>query len=467
MTAKTCIHPLFTNSLVFIFIITLLPCFLHAQGLKNTAFYETSTGTLGISVGAGGVSVGVGVGVGVGIGSAPAPEAPNYPPPPEPEPLIFENERLAVVYPVIHRFKKSITSDPHGITNTWVGPRICNYTGFYCDHPPDDNSLRALAGIDFNGYQLGAPTLDDFVDQLPDIAIFHANTNNFAGAISPKIAQLRYLYELDLSNNKFSGQFPMAVLGMDGLSFLDIRFNSFTGTVPAQIFTQPLDVLFINNNNFMQTLPANLGSTPVRYLTIANNRFVGPIPRSIGNASATLVEVLLLNNQLSGCLPYEIGLLRSATVFDAGNNLLTGPIPCSFGCLEKMELLNLAGNQLYGQIPEAVCALRNLVNLSLSDNYFTSVGPTCRNLIKNGVLNVNNNCIHGLPNQRSVGECSAFHPGSCPYPPSYSFSFIPCELPQSPPPRSIHSSKPSTTTAAFVSSHRSPPLPQSLKNKLN
>ncbi|KAJ6328056.1 hypothetical protein OIU77_009861 [Salix suchowensis] len=213
---------------------------------------------------------------------------------------------------------------------------------------------------------------------------------------------------------------------MNGLTFLDIRFNLFTGAVPPQIFTQNLDVLFINNNNFMTTLPDNLGNTHIRYLTLANNKFTGPIPRDIFKVFSSLSEVLLLNNQITGCLPYEVGLLKEATVFDAGNNRLTGPLPFALSCLEKVEQLNFAGNQLFGMVPEVACELVKLTNFSLSDNYFTTLGPTCRFLIEKGVLDITNNCIPDLPFQKSVEECSDFiaHPSSCPQ--MWSYTFIPC-----------------------------------------
>ncbi|KAK6939643.1 hypothetical protein RJ641_029174 [Dillenia turbinata] len=343
--------------------------------------------------------------------------------------LVFADKRLALVYPVIQNFKTTITSDPFGVTKSWVGPDICNYTGFYCDQPPDNNTATALASIDFNGYQLAAPTLDGFLEQLPDIALFHANSNNFSGTISPNIAKLKYLYELDISNNKFSGPFPSAVLGMDTLTFLDIRFNSFSGSVPPQIFTQGLYYLFLNDNDFMAQLPDNLGSTHIILLTLANNKFVGSIPYSIAKAMSGITEVLFLNNMLSGCLPYEIGFLKEARVFDVGNNRLTGPLPFSLGCLVVVEQLNIAGNQFYGMVPEIVCQLGNLVNLSLSDNYFIHVGPVCRRLIWRGVLDIRRNCVPDLPYQRSVAECSAFfsHLPICPYGATY--SFIPCTPP--------------------------------------
>lgn len=352
--------------------------------------------------------------------------SPSPSPPSVTEALTFLDQRLEAIYPIIQTFKNTITSDPFNITSTWIGSDICNYKGFYCSHPPDNLTATTLASIDFNGFLLASPSIDAFINQLPDLALFHANSNRFIGTISPQLAQLPYLYELDISNNYFFGPFPVAILRKNDLLFLDIRFNLFTGSVPPQLFMQTLDVLFLNNNFFMQKLPQNLGSTPARYLTFANNKFTGSIPRSIGKLSSTLIEVLFLNNMLTGCLPYELGFLREARVFDASNNLLTGPLPCSLGCLEKIEQLNLAGNLLYGEVPEVICALDNLVNLSLSNNYFTGVGPLCRKLIESGVLDVNRNCIHHLPHQRSRHECAQFflRPRFC-FSPSW-YNFIPC-----------------------------------------
>ncbi|CAN4122641.1 unnamed protein product [Withania somnifera] len=325
--------------------------------------------------------------------------------------LIFADQRLATVYSIIQKFKNTISSDPLGVRKSWVGPNICSYTGFYCDTPPDNNSAIALASIDFNGFQLTASTLDGFLDQLSDIAIFHANSNNFGGTLSPNIANLPYLYELDISNNQFFGPFPSAILGMNSLNILDIRFNYFTGSVPPQLFTKDqLDALFINNNNFMQRLPDNF---------ITSHYF---------QIMSSLTEILLLNNLLSGCLPYELGFLNEAVVFDAGNNRLTGPLPFSLGCLENVEILNFARNQLYGIVPDVICALGNSVNLSLSDNYLKGFGPSCLRLLENGVLDLRNNCIPGLPFQKSVTECVSYfaYPRYCPHMATY--TYIPCWL---------------------------------------
>ncbi|KAG5384448.1 hypothetical protein IGI04_035918 [Brassica rapa subsp. trilocularis] len=303
----------------------------------------------------------------------------------EEERLTFIDKRLEVVYPVIQGFKSLITLDPFKVTQTWIGSEICSYRGFHCDNPPDNKTAVTVASIDFNGFQLFAPSIEGFIDQLPDLALFHANSNNFGGTVPSKIVNLKYLYELDISNNKFTGQFPTAVVGMPGLSFLDIRFNSFSGSIPPQIFGQNLDVLFINDNTFTASLPEIPGDSHILFLTLADNKFNGPLPRSILRSMTTLTE--------------------------------------------KVEQLNFAGNLLFGAIPDAVCMFlrENLVNFSLSDNYFTHVGPWCKILVERGVLDVRNNCIPFFPGQRSIEECAEFFVKPnyyCPH--AWFHSFLPC-----------------------------------------
>ncbi|XP_057963677.1 uncharacterized protein At4g06744-like [Malania oleifera] len=390
-----------------------------------------------------------------------SPQCSSQTPLPQPPSLIpgLLDVRLAIVYPIIQAFKAIITSDPLGVTQTWTGPNICNYTGFYCAHPPDNLSAIALAAVDFNGFKLSAPTLVGFLDALPDISVFHANSNRFLGILPPNLRALPYLSELDLSNNIFTGVFPVTLLAVPGLTFLDLRYNLFAGPVPPQIFAPNLlDVVFLNNNLFTLTLPATLGSTPARYLTFANNKFAGLIPQSIGNLSESLVEVLFLNNLLTGCIPYEVGFLKIATVFDAGNNLLTGPLPYSLGCMEKAEVLNFAGNQMYGQVPEVICRLPSLRNFSLSSNYFTKVGSVCKKLIRRGVLDVRRNCIPGQPGQRSPMECFLFSlkPQICLNPSTY--KIIPCKRRQlegyAPPRRGLRSESTARVTYSALHRHR-------------
>ena len=338
-------------------------------------------------------------------------------PPNNPGPL---SNRNLVIF-IAQELKRNITSDPKNYTGSWVGNNYCLYKGFYCDTVPDKN-ITGLAGIDFNGARFrGNLNFYRFVRFLPDIAIFHANSNNFSGLIRPNINKLRYFYEIDLSNNGFQGGFPVSIIGAIQLTFVDVRFNTYNGRVPPRVFDIQTDVLFINNNKFTQRIPSAFGNTTARYITLANNKFIGSIPQSIGQTWKTLTEVLFLNNRLTGCLPYEIGFLQRATVFDAGLNILTGPIPQSFACLKNLQLLSLAHNQFYGRIPDSLCRLPNAYNFTLSYNYFNSIGPYCRRLVRIRKLDVRRNCIPGFPGQRPASECTGFYsiPRSCPRAGSY------------------------------------------------
>ncbi|XP_057965010.1 uncharacterized protein At4g06744-like [Malania oleifera] len=385
---------------LFLIIISLLqcPCYLHGASNINAVVQAL-----------------------MGISFPPAP-APAPPPPPCLNDSTSQNVLLA-----IRNLRQNITYDPQNFTGSWEGCDFCSFKGYYCDMVPNKHTI-GLAGVDFNGAHFdGNLTFDDFIQNLTDLAIFHINSNNFTGPISSSsISNLRYLYELDLSNNIFSGEFPTALLGAARLTFLDIRFNYFSGPIPADLFDMELDVIFLNNNNFSGNIPDNLGNTTALYLTFANNNFTGGIPWSIGQVP-NLLEVLFLNNQLDGCLPYEVGLLRNLTVFDVRSNRLTGPIPKSFGCLAKMGILVLADNEFYGEVPETLCMLTNLTQLDLSGNFFTQMGPICQSLVRAGVMNATGNCISGLPGQRANCTASASKTKySCPN--ESTFSIVPCNV---------------------------------------
>jgi len=343
-----------------------------------------------------------------------------------PLPQHFPNERLYQAYLVIQRFKGTITSDPKNITTTWSGHDICGretYLGFHCATTPGRAKKLTVAAVVFNDFGLRAPMLQSFIDQLPDVAIFQASSNNFGGDI-PHLDGLEYTYKLSVDDDlhdQFSDS-KDTLIGIDAQIALARIKAMISGNLPHKHNLAETNgrALLLNSNCLSMPLPTNLGFSKLSYLALANNKLTGPIPPSVAHMQDSLLEVLLLNNQLSGCLPNELGMLTKTTVIDAGMNQLTGPIPSTFSCLSSVEQLNLAGNRLYGQVPDALCKLAGpagrLANLTLSGNYFTSVGPACSALIKDGVLDVKHNCIPGFANQRGPAECASFlsQPKTCP-----------------------------------------------------
>uniref|UniRef100_J3LET1 Leucine-rich repeat-containing N-terminal plant-type domain-containing protein n=1 Tax=Oryza brachyantha TaxID=4533 RepID=J3LET1_ORYBR len=354
-----------------------------------------------------------------------------------PQPQDFPSARLYQAYYVIQRFKNTITCDPLNITSTWTGPDICGnktYVGFYCTTLPGHGLTITSAVLDSFG--LCAPKLEGFIDQLPDLALFQSSSNKFDAFNAPNFAGLSYLYNLDIDDRNTFQSSAIDLPTKDLANFnLCVLYGIFCGGLKVgkvSLVARTADkgaipsvtnarALLLNNDNISGQLPADLGFSKFSYLALANNKLTGSIPPSISNLQGSLLEMLLLNNQLSGCLPYEVGMLTKANVIDAGMNQLTGPIPSSFSCLTSVEQLNLGSNRLYGEIPAALCnpaagPASRLANLTLSSNYLTSVGPSCLPLIKDGVVNVKNNCIPGFANQRRSAECASFlsQPKTCP-----------------------------------------------------
>jgi hypothetical protein len=124
-----------------------------------------TTLSLDISLGGG---KGIGIGIGIGIGG-PSPSSPSSS---TPKPSDFKSDYLYRSYFVIQQFKKTITCDPQGITNSWNGPDICGkYCGFYCEAPPgNDKNRLAVASVDFNGYTLSSAQFDVCAHSLYIIA---------------------------------------------------------------------------------------------------------------------------------------------------------------------------------------------------------------------------------------------------------------------------------------------------------
>lgn len=77
-----------------------------------------------------------------------------------------------------------------------------------------------------------------------------------------------------------------------------------------------------------------------------------------------------------------------------------------------------------------MCKLPKLKRVNLCGNYFTQVGPICRELMRKGVLNVRDNCVLGLPDQKMAETCKRFFKKgkslSCGDDNGMKFKYIPC-----------------------------------------
>ena len=277
--------------------------------------------------------------------------------------------------------------------------------------------------------------------------------NNLTGAIPAQLQNLERLQTLDLSRNNLSGTLPAWLGNLSNLQTLDLTLNNLDGPVPQEIgnlsnlvelhlvltrlsgelpqsltrLTNLKRLTFSSglyppdNDDFMEWL-RGLEFCPEQYcpppdraaltafyhamggenwtsndgwlshrplgrwhgvttdadgrvvnLSLIDNNLAGTLPADLGKMKR--LEVLALDrNALTGAVPTELGQLQSLTRLALNRNQLTGAIPTELGSLPNLGIIGLARNSLSGSLPSSLGNLTGLTRLSLHDNNALS-GP--------------------------------------------------------------------------------------------
>lgn len=136
----------------------------------------------------------------------------------------------------------------------------------------------------------------------------------------------------------------------------------------------------MNTNWLVTNTPSNwygitLEEGHVGYILLINNNLSGSIPPELGKLGIKLQTLDLSFNQLSGSIPPELGNLVNLRFLYLSVNELSGTIPTELGNLENLHFLYLLGNDLSGTIPIELGNLENLKELNLSFNKLTGLIP--------------------------------------------------------------------------------------------
>ncbi|KAL4627808.1 hypothetical protein ACB092_05G192300 [Castanea dentata] len=215
---------------------------------------------------------------------------------------------------------------------------------------------------------------------VTEISLPSARCNLLTGPIPSQIGTLSRLTHLNLSMNFHSGNLPLSLTNLTNLSLLCMGHNLISGELDPRLFSNwtRLEFLELQNNNFSGVIPPQIGLlTNLKQLALMNNHIFGSIPPDIGNL-INLVALALSGNHLMGPIPPSLGNLSKVTVVYLHQNRLSGPLPQTIQNAKNLKDLRVFKNQLSGPVPQGLANLSSLEKLELCGNYFSGhLPPVC------------------------------------------------------------------------------------------
>ncbi|MCB0014923.1 MAG: hypothetical protein KDE34_23570, partial [Anaerolineales bacterium] len=154
--------------------------------------------------------------------------------------------------------------------------------------------------------------------------------------------------------------------------------------------------LSLIDNNLVGQLPVELGNLTALFgLNLGFNELTGPIPVELSQL-VELQWLFLHENHLTGEIPAQLSRLEHLRDLTLWENGLSGEIPPELGNMPSLDWLSLGGNELSGPIPPELGNLPALWMLGLDDNNLSgSIPPELAEIASLGVLSLSHNQLTG------------------------------------------------------------------------
>lgn len=302
-------------------------------------------------------------------------------------------------------FKKTITYDPNMVLEDWhESAPVCNFTGVVCSYPHH----HRVSELHLNASGIRG-LLSPFLANLTKLRQLDLSGNELFGRIPPEFSSLRLLNNLILYDNRLHGPIPDSIAVLSILFYLDLHGNQLTGLLPSSILYNCTSLMYIDfsENAIYGKIPSEIGNH-LQYLYFFNlysNNLTGTIPKSFSN-STYLDSFDVENNSLSGELPIETFLNKPLLQFlhlsynhlsshDNNTNLI--PFFTALSNCSNLKELELAGNGIGGRLPSTIDQLAfGIKVINLEDNLiFGTIPPSVANLSNLTLLNLSSNLLNG------------------------------------------------------------------------
>ncbi|CAN4090327.1 unnamed protein product [Withania somnifera] len=307
-------------------------------------------------------------------------------------------------------FQNLITSPNHFLANNWTkNTSFCSWFGVACSSRRQRVVALSLPSLQLQG------TISPSLANLSFLRELNLENNNFHGGIPYGLGHLPRLRVIDIQSNQLQGSIPTSLFQHQKVQKISLAYNELSGEMwKGPLYVPELRVLNLRNNSLTGIIPPSVGNaTKLMNFSLYGNRVSGNIPKEIGNLSQ-LAFLSLADNLLIGSIPATLFNILSLLSVSLGTNSLSGPLFLDEGSvLSNLNLLSISDNQISGGIPSNICQLKELNILAISHNKITGDIPRNINcLSKLKVFYIGYNQIKGtIPT--SLGNISSLQYLNC------------------------------------------------------
>jgi len=160
---------------------------------------------------------------------------------------------------------------------------------------------------------------------------------------------------------------------------------------------------WINNQNWMTSAPecewfgvsCDTFDKVISSIDLINNNLVGSIPKEVGEMRG-LENLVFSGNSIIGSMPLEIVQLNNLRKLDLSNNVVQGNIPPEIHFLGNLEDLDLNTNRITSTLPSELSMIKTLRSLNVGNNAFSGgIPPEYRDLQNLRTISVKGNLLGG------------------------------------------------------------------------
>ncbi|XP_076953058.1 receptor-like protein EIX1 [Bidens hawaiensis] len=227
---------------------------------------------------------------------------------------------------------------------------------FHGELPNSLANCTSLNVLDLGENRLSGTIPKWFGENIQFLVVLRLHNNNFIGRIPEQLGQSSELQIMDFGDNNLTGTIPRCFQNLRGMTGGDSNLYAFSGfeqsvfQVMGGILLEYTTImryvinLDLSNNNLAGEIPKGLTSlSGLLGLNLSNNHLSGRIPDKIGNLSS-LMSLDLSANNLSGMIPQSLSSLTFLSHLNLSYNNLSGRIPTGKQLQTLVEPWIYAGN---------------------------------------------------------------------------------------------------------------------------